>query len=1119
MAGAALGQQPLRDIGAPTQSGAHRGRGYNGNPFREMPSPLDIVGSVPCVRHLPDLLRAGGQVNIVGAPGSGAALLAAWLAENVRTYVLVVCAGVEEAEEFAEDVDLFVPGLASCFPALEVLPGDVEEPNEAIVGARLSVLRRLAGGGAEQTEAGFRDEVYLSPTAATRVIVASVAAVMQPTRSPEELRRGTRTVELGQAADPAELVQWLAEAGYHSTPQVTLPGEYCLRGGILDVYSHGAVEPVRIEFFGEDVDSIRTFDPSTQLSSGQVRHSRLTAGTEPAPGEDRPAAGLLDYLPADRLAVVVEPDRVWSRARALRDQAGRPSLLVAPETVEAALSARPRVVFGADGMQPTVEVDIRQRDTFGPDLDSMLAELERICAEFDSTVVYCISPAEADRFRSLLRGTDFGATDRLSLQTGRLNHGVLFPAAGLALIPHHRLFGRYRQRRFARHAREGEPIDSAGDLEPGDLVVHVEHGIGRFVGMSVIERDGHKREHVQLEFADRVHVHVPCDRMEVVHRYVGVGGHRPELSKIRGASWRRAKMRAQEAVEDLAGELLELQAIRETQPGIRFPDENEWVRQFESEFPYEETDDQLRAICDVKDDMRAGRPMDRLLCGDVGYGKTEVAMRAAFVAVMGEKQAAVLVPTTVLAQQHFRTFSERMADYPIRVEMLSRFRTGAETREVLGAMASGAVDVVIGTHRLLQKDVEFRDLGLVIIDEEQRFGVEHKEKLKKLRATVDVLTMTATPIPRTLHMAMMGLREISALQTPPHDRQAIQTRVGPSDAQLLRNAILRELNREGQVYVIHNRVQSIDALADRIRQAVPEASVAVVHGQMPERELARNMVLFVDGAVDVLVATTIIENGVDIPNANTIIIDRAELLGLAEMHQLRGRVGRYIHKAYAYFFTPRDRPVTPEVEQRLDTIRRYSQLGAGFDIALRDLEMRGAGNILGPDQSGHIAAVGYSLYCRLLARAAARMRGEPVREPPTVTLDIGLEAFLPEDYVPTPKQRMEVYRRLGRCVAVADLRDVEAMLRDRYGPIPPQAENLVTETEVRILAEAAGIRAIRIEDGRLHLSVRDGSRLEQHFAGARRPPRRVSDDLAVVDSGFPRDDPVMLGAFLRRMLL
>jgi len=1084
-----------------------------------MPDVLKRIGSLHGVQQLPHLLRAEGKVNVVGAAGSGPALVAAWLAGEVRTPALVLCATGEEAEEFAEDANLHRQGAACHFPALEVLPGDVEEPSEAILRARLSVLRHMAFG----TEAGLTaapDQLTcLEPGPETQLVVASANALLQPTCSVEELRTGCRAVALGDEADPHELVTWLVDNGHLPVPQVQLPGQYCLRGGILDVYSHGAPLPVRMEFFGDRVDSMRTFDPFTQLSKERVARC-LLAISEHATA-DRPSAphSLLSYLPAEAIVLLVEPERVWGRAEEFYDRTEQKDLLTPPQDVRARLADWPAVLFGAEESDAVrVEVPVERRDTFGPDLDSMLAELGRICRDYEDTVVYCISDAEGERFHSLLADRGFQHLERLQIELGRLNHGALCAEAGLALVPHHRLFHRYRQRRLTPYAHEGRAVSSAEELAPGDMVVHVNHGIGRFMGTSVLERDGRKREHLEMEFADNVHIHVPCDRIELVHRYIGIGGRRPELSRIRGASWWQARKRAQQAVEDLAAGLLELQAIRETQQGISFPSDNEWQQQFESEFPYEETEDQLAAAGDVKRDMLSPRPMDRLLCGDVGYGKTEVAMRAAFRAVMGGRQVAMLVPTTVLAQQHFRTFSERMADYPVRTEMLSRFLTGAETRAVLEGMAEGTVDIVIGTHRLVQGDVSFKNLGLVIIDEEQRFGVEHKEKLKKMRATVDVLTMTATPIPRTLHMALMGLREIASLQTPPRDRQAIQTKVGEFNPDMLRHAVLRELSREGQVFLIHNRVRTIDDFAAKIGQIVPEAAVAVAHGQMAERQLAETMDCFLNGEVDVLVSTTIVENGLDIPNANTIILDRAELLGLAEMHQLRGRVGRYVHKAYAYFFTPRGRPVTPEARSRLEAIQRYSQLGAGFDIALRDLEIRGAGNILGPAQSGHIAAVGYNLYCRLLARAAAQLKGEPVKEAPDVMINIGLDSLLPDDYVPTPKQRMEIHRQVHRAVDVQEVREVEAALRDRFGPPPQEALNLLDEAQIRILADLAGIGSIHLEDGRLHFGIRDGARMREHFQDAEERPRPVTDELAVLDDGFPAGDPVALAGFLKRFL-
>jgi len=1060
---------------------------------------------------------AGRSVVVRGPAASGAAALAAALVGELGRTALAVCPGVEYAEEFAEDVNLFCDGLACHFPAVEVLPGDEEAPNESLVKSRLSVLRHLALGTSAGGEAGF-----LEPQAGTRLVCASVNAVLQPVREPGELRRSVRTVSVGDAVAPAELVEWLVEGGFLSVPMTALPGQYSLRGGILDVFSHGTDRPVRIEFFGDEVDSIRTFDRATQISSERVRSCQVLA---PHEGPSDPVSGgalLPSYLPPDAMTLLVEPEKTWRRADELIETGAGDGVAAARSALREDLGRRHTIAFTAGAEAPPsglqIEIPCQVRDVLGIDPDGALTELARLGHEFPDTYLFCMGPAEEDRLRSLLHDRELDVAERIQFRRGRLNHSVLFPGAGIALIAHHRLFGRYRQRRLLRHVEEARPLETVSDLRQGDLVVHVQHGIGRFCGTSVLETTGRRQEHLEIAFADGVRVHVPSDRIEMVHRYIGIGGREPDLSKLHGAQWRAARRRAWEAVEDLASQLLRMQALRETQPGIAFPEDNEWQRQFESEFPYEETEDQLLSIRDVKRDMQARRPMDRLICGDVGYGKTEIAMRAAFKAVMGGRQVAVLVPTTVLAQQHYRNFRERMADYPVRVEMLSRFVTDARAREILEGMATGQVDIVIGTHRLVQDDVGFRNLGLVVIDEEQRFGVKHKQKFKDMRSIVDVLTLTATPIPRTLHMGLMGMRDISSLQTPPLDRQAIDTRVGRFDPATVRHAVLRELRREGQVFLVHNRVHDIEAVAELARALVPEARVGVAHGQMPERRLARVMEEFIEGELQVLVSTTIIENGLDIPNANTLLVHRADLLGLAEMHQLRGRVGRYIHKAYAYFFMPADRPVTPEAEQRLEAIQRYRHLGAGFDIAVRDLEIRGAGNILGPEQSGHMAAVGYNLYCRMLARAMARLKGEPFEEPPAVTINIGLEALLPEDYVPAIRQRLGVYRQIGRACELEELHTVRCQLRDRFGPLGPEAENLLLEAEIRLLADRAGIDSIQMQDGRLFFTLRDSEGFRSHFAGAAVRPRVVGDDMAVLDAGLPDQDGRALALLVRDLL-
>jgi transcription-repair coupling factor (superfamily II helicase) len=612
---------------------------------------------------------------------------------------------------------------------------------------------------------------------------------------------------------------------------------------------------------------------------------------------------------------------------------------------------------------------------------------------------------------------------------------------------------------------------------------------------------------------------VPIAKIDLVQKYVGGGKSAPALSKIGSSSWEKRKQRVAEAVVDLAGELIDIQAARATEPGIAFPaDDSHWMAEFEAAFPYQETPDQLSAIDAVKADMAKPRPMDRLICGDVGYGKTEVAMRAAFKAVDAGKQVAVLVPTTVLAEQHHRTFTGRMAEFPFSIEVVNRFRARGEIREVLKRAAAGSVDILIGTHRIVQKDVSFRDLGLVIIDEEQRFGVEDKEWLKSLRATVDVLTLTATPIPRTLHMSLLGIRDISNLETPPPDRKAIETRITRFDTEMIKRAIHRELNRDGQVFFVHNRVYDIASVADRVQSIVPEARIVIAHGQMGGEALERAMLSFVRHEADILVATTIIESGLDIPNVNTIFINEADKYGLADMHQLRGRVGRYKHRAYAYLLLESDRPVTPNAVKRLKAIEEFTELGAGFKIALRDLEIRGAGNILGPEQSGHIESVGYELYCSLLESAVRGLTGKPEKPAFDCSIELAWKAYLPKSYVPGPRVKVELYRRLGRLRSLDRLADFRQELVDRFGPLPPPAENLIFETELRILAGRWQLERIHVEDEYAVLTYRDPQRI-QNLARLRRGQVRIVDErTAYVPLEERRPKGVVVAAVLKALL-
>jgi transcription-repair coupling factor (superfamily II helicase) len=622
------------------------------------------------------------------------------------------------------------------------------------------------------------------------------------------------------------------------------------------------------------------------------------------------------------------------------------------------------------------------------------------------------------------------------------------------------------------------------DLAAGDYVVHVSHGIAKFQGLRHLETDGKREEYLTLQFADNAKMHVPASQIQLVQKYIGVRGRRPSLSKLGGAGWSRQKQRVEDAVRDMAAEMLRIQALRQASPGISYPRGSEWYESFRGEFIYSETEDQIVAMGQIEEDMAVSRPMDRLLCGDVGYGKTELAMRAAFKVAESGRQVAVLVPTTVLATQHYRSFRERMADYPVRVEVLSRFRSAAEQKEICRRLTLGEIDILIGTHRILSRDVAFADLGLVVIDEEQRFGVEHKERLKAMRATVDVLTMTATPIPRTLHMALLGLRDISALSTPPMDRRAIHTEVLRYDESALRAAMLRELSREGQVFFVHNRVQDIDRLAERLRELLPEGRFAVAHGQMAEGELERTMIEFVRGEADVLVCTTIIESGLDIPRANTMIVHEADRFGLAQLHQLRGRVGRSQRRAYCLLLLPERRPVRPEAARRLKAVEEFSDLGAGFQIAMRDLELRGAGNILGAEQSGHIATVGYELFCQLLESAVRDLKGEdrPVRVDAHV--ELGVDIYIPRDYIPSDRQRMEVYRRLAGCTDVQQLHQLADDLDDAYGRLDEDVRTLLEIAEIRVHAAHLGIRSILLKAPDVIFRVEDFRRCEGLFDDA-----------------------------------
>ena len=1050
-------------------------------------------------------LRSGKHVSIGGMWGSSGALVSAALAEETVRPMLLVAPGVEEADEMLEDLEAFRPGLARALPAWETLPAADEPPDPLITAQRLRVLSELAE--------------LRAPT--PLIVVTPVQGLLQAVVNPGTLAEHRIVLAAGAEHSPDEIAGWLVARGFEASAWVERPGEFSRRGGILDVFPNDRSRGCRVEFFGDTIESLRLIDVETQRSSEEVDRYEFAAvsGAVLRAGEQAAdSVCLLEYFPDDAAFVVSDPLGVQERAKTYAASLPDARGTFRYETVMKHAQRLRRASLEVFPTGEAVTFNVRMPDAFPPGLENVVQGLNQLLSDVSRAVVFCNNEAEADRLRETVPEEARSLLKKLTVRIGRINHGFKLPDLDVAVVGHHEIFHRYSVRRPLRRLVRGRPLEAFVDLEKQDVVVHVNHGIGRYLGTEVLDRDGTQQEFLVLEFRNHVKVHVPSTRINLVSKYVGGFEGRPKLSVVGGSAWQKRKQQVTEAVAELAAEMIRLQAVRSTRPGNAFPSDDRYQQEFEAEFIYEETEDQLTVLAEIKRDMTSERPMDRLVCGDVGYGKTELAMRAAFKSAMNGKQVAVLVPTTVLAQQHYTTFTERMADYPLVIEVLSRFRTKAEQRRVLKELAEGKVDVLIGTHRLVQPDVTFRDLGLVIIDEEQRFGVRHKEHFKRLRATVDVLTLTATPIPRTLHMSLLGIRDISALETPPQDRQAIETHVARFDRRRIRDAVLREINRDGQVFFVHNRVYNIRRIADVVAETVPEARITVAHGQMAERELAAHMDQFVHRRVDVLVSTTIVESGLDIPNANTIFVNNADNFGLADLHQLRGRVGRYKHHAYAYFLIDTDRRVTPKAAKRLKAIEDYAELGAGFRIALRDLEIRGAGNILGPEQSGHIAAVGYDLYCQLLERAVRTLRNEPVEETPETTLHIGLAAYVPDDYVPSEKDRLEIYRQFQRAADTAAFDALREGLRDRFGEPPGPVEALFTLHGLRLLLERHGIRALTRIRSRLVFTFTDAGRFLTATSAVQHMIRIIDDETAHLLLDEKLRDTARLVDFLTKLL-
>ena len=1033
-------------------------------------------------------LEEGHGGTLGGVWGSSRALVAAALERRCDGVVWVAAPHLADIDSLAADLSLFTEAAVETFPAWQTEEKERLVADE-VFGQRLRVLKTHA----DPSRKGH-----------PRIVVTSIHALLQPVPSRETLADATRTIAVGEVLDEQELAKWLVEHGCHNTSAVELPGEFSIRGGIIDLFAPDAINPVRIELFGDEVESIRAFDITTQRSAGTPLTTEQPGAIDitmlDPTASDR--THVTAYIPEGSWFLLVEPSDLQEEGRYYLERAENPQAMHSVRLTMAEACKFPSVTAAgvpAGSLEETAHLGFESVERFSGDVGKVREELESVAAG-QQTVILCPSEAEIERLQEIFAESKLIEQGRLDFQLGLLSEGFRFVGgvAPVLVVGSGQLFDRKDAARGSIKRHSGRAIDSFLELREGDLVVHVSHGIGRYRGMKLLDKlsdsnEVRAEEHLELEYHGGTRIFVPAAKIELVQKYVGGKKLKVPLAKIGGKSWVRQKQAAEQAVTDLAADMLELQARRDARPGIRFPDDTPWQQEFDASFPHTETSDQLTAIADIKGDMQVAKPMDRLLCGDVGFGKTEMAIRAAFKVIDAGYQVAVLCPTTVLAEQHRRTFQKRMAEFPFIVECVSRFCTTKQQKDILERTAGGAVDVLIGTHRLASVDVEFPNLGLVIIDEEQRFGVAIKERLKALRASVDVLTMTATPIPRTLHLSLLGARSISNLETPPPSRLAVETRVARFSDEMIRHAVMRELNRDGQIYFVHNRVHDIEKVAMRLAEIVPEARIDIGHGQMAEGQLEEVMTRFVRHDFDLLLATTIVESGLDIPNANTIFIDDAERYGLADLHQLRGRVGRDQRRSYCYLLVDENKRLSPEAARRLRAIEEFSQLGAGFSLSMRDLEIRGAGNLLGTQQSGHIATVGYEMYCSMLEKAVRKLKQMPPREVVDVSIDLPVEAHLPASYIGDARGKIDLYRRLARTAKIAEVDDFAAELTDRFGPLPPPVERLVELARLRVWAHGWGVNLIRREGSYVVLGYthRGMIRLLVDASGGR---LRVADD-------------------------
>ena len=1038
-----------------------------------------------------ELQKAPAPLSVTGCMESQKLMLAKELANAVPGWALYICADERTAAQAVLDLNgLRQGGGVWQYPAKDLLFYSSDIHGSFIIHQRMDAIRHLL-----EDEKG--------------IMVTTADALMDRIPSKETVRNERLRLTEGMVITTRNLSRILTGLGYEHAPQVEAMGQYAVRGGIVDIYPMTMDEPYRIEFFDDEIDTIRSFDTATQRSVDRRESieiypasdavspalSREAAGISDGTktGEKGTAVSLLSYFDREALVIMDDPVRIRSRAEAVEEEFSESAerrlekgirgdegtvldIFSAGEILEDLRQRRCLLIAGLDeslkefGAEQNFHFNTAAVGSYKESFEKLISDIRGYQDRGYRVTVLTPSRTRTSRLAESLRDygihaycPDEGNEKDLRPGTtevvcGSLRQGFIYPEIHYALITESDMFGQKTGKRRKKKKYEGEKLISLTELKDGDYVVHESHGIGVYRGLKHIVRDGGGKDYIQIEYADGGNLYLPATKLDLIQKYADSSAVKPKLNKLNGTEWQKTRTRVTKAVNDIAKELIELYAERLHAKGYRYGEDTVWQKEFEELFPYEETEDQLSAIAAVKSDMESGRIMDRLICGDVGYGKTEIALRAAFKAVQDSKQVVFLVPTTILAQQHYNTFTQRLEKFPVKIAMMSRFRTPEQNRKTAAKLKSGSIDIVIGTHRLLSKDVEFKNPGLLIIDEEQRFGVADKEKIKRLRTNLDVLTLTATPIPRTLHMSLAGIRDLSILEEPPFDRVPIQTYVMEYNDEFAREAISRELSRGGQVFYVYNRVREIADKAVHLQSLLPDARIEYAHGQMNERELEDIMMEFVSGEIDVLVSTTIVETGLDIPNANTLIVDGAERMGLSQLYQLRGRVGRSNRTAYAFLMYRKDRMLTEEAQKRLKAIREFTEFGAGIKIAMRDLEIRGAGNVLGAEQHGQMQAVGYDLYCKLLSRAVRLLQGEIEEKPEFETsVECDIDAFIPPEYIPDEYQKLDAYKRIAEITNDSEYRDMQDELTDRYGDIPKEVQALLDIVKLKYRAHAAYI--------------------------------------------------------------